>query len=156
MAYHIFGLSIIICALIILIMYMYNIISMLIKVWYLCSIYASILSINDNYYLCLIRIMYMCMLYDICTNVCMYVCMYTCMYLSIYNNYYLCLILVVVNVTLPDDKQNYVHRIGRVGRADRMGLAISLVATVKEKVCLLVAMVISVTMATILYSVCMY
>lgn len=40
----------------------------------------------------------------------------------------------VVNVTLPDDKQNYVHRIGRVGRADRMGLAISLVANTKEKV----------------------
>lgn len=40
----------------------------------------------------------------------------------------------VVNLTLPDDKQNYVHRIGRVGRADRMGLAVSLVATVKEKV----------------------
>ena len=40
----------------------------------------------------------------------------------------------VVNVTMPDDKQNYIHRIGRVGRADRMGLAISLVATVKEKV----------------------
>lgn len=40
----------------------------------------------------------------------------------------------VVNVTLPDEKQNYVHRIGRVGRADRMGLAISLVSTKKEKV----------------------
>ena len=40
----------------------------------------------------------------------------------------------VVNLTLPDDKQNYVHRIGRVGRAERMGLALSLVATVKEKV----------------------
>ena len=40
----------------------------------------------------------------------------------------------VVNVTLPDDKQNYVHRIGRVGRAERMGLAISLVSKVKEKV----------------------
>ncbi|CAH8463621.1 unnamed protein product [Dicrocoelium dendriticum] len=40
----------------------------------------------------------------------------------------------VINVTLPDEKQNYVHRIGRVGRAERMGLAISLVATVKEKV----------------------
>ena len=25
----------------------------------------------------------------------------------------------VVNVTFPDDKQNYIHRIGRVGRADR-------------------------------------
>jgi ATP-dependent RNA helicase DDX1 len=40
----------------------------------------------------------------------------------------------VINVTLPDEKENYVHRIGRVGRADRMGLAISLVATVQEKV----------------------
>uniref|UniRef100_A0A4W3HZF6 ATP-dependent RNA helicase n=1 Tax=Callorhinchus milii TaxID=7868 RepID=A0A4W3HZF6_CALMI len=40
----------------------------------------------------------------------------------------------VINVTLPDEKQNYVHRIGRVGRADRMGLAISLVASEKEKV----------------------
>ena len=47
---------------------------------------------------------------------------------------------VVINVTLPDDKQNYIHRIGRVGRADRMGLAISLVATVKEKVCPCVTM----------------
>lgn len=25
----------------------------------------------------------------------------------------------VINVTLPDEKQNYVHRIGRVGRAER-------------------------------------
>lgn len=40
----------------------------------------------------------------------------------------------VINVTLPDEKANYVHRIGRVGRADRMGLALSLVSTVKEKV----------------------
>ncbi|XP_062591227.1 ATP-dependent RNA helicase DDX1-like, partial [Saccostrea cucullata] len=40
----------------------------------------------------------------------------------------------VINVTLPDEKQNYIHRIGRVGRAERMGLAISLVSTVKEKV----------------------
>ena len=40
----------------------------------------------------------------------------------------------VVNVTLPDDKQNYIHRIGRVGRAERMGLAISIVSSVKEKV----------------------
>ncbi|ESO02060.1 hypothetical protein HELRODRAFT_106435 [Helobdella robusta] len=40
----------------------------------------------------------------------------------------------VINVTLPDEKQNYVHRIGRVGRAERMGLAISLVSVVKEKV----------------------
>ncbi|KAG7265895.1 hypothetical protein CRUP_009499 [Coryphaenoides rupestris] len=41
---------------------------------------------------------------------------------------------VLINVTLPDEKQNYVHRIGRVGRAERMGLAISLVAMDKEKV----------------------
>ena len=33
----------------------------------------------------------------------------------------------IINVTLPDEKSNYVHRIGRVGRAERMGLAISLV-----------------------------
>lgn len=39
-----------------------------------------------------------------------------------------------MNFTLPDEKSNYVHRIGRVGRAERMGLAISLVATVPEKV----------------------
>lgn len=40
----------------------------------------------------------------------------------------------VINVTLPDEKQNYIHRIGRVGRAERMGLAISLVGLKKEKV----------------------
>ncbi|KAI6238933.1 ATP-dependent RNA helicase DDX1 [Aphelenchoides fujianensis] len=42
----------------------------------------------------------------------------------------------VFNMTLPppDEKANYVHRIGRVGRAERMGLAISLVATTPEKV----------------------
>ncbi|XP_017863902.1 PREDICTED: ATP-dependent RNA helicase Ddx1 [Drosophila arizonae] len=40
----------------------------------------------------------------------------------------------MINITLPDDKCNYVHRIGRVGRAERMGLAISLVSTVPEKV----------------------
>lgn len=40
----------------------------------------------------------------------------------------------VIQVTLPDDKSNYIHRIGRVGRADRMGLAISLVANYQEKV----------------------
>lgn len=44
------------------------------------------------------------------------------------------LIHAVINITLPDDKSNYVHRIGRVGRAERMGLAISLVSTVPEKV----------------------
>jgi ATP-dependent RNA helicase DDX1 len=40
----------------------------------------------------------------------------------------------VVNVTLPDIPQTYVHRVGRVGRADRLGLAISLVATTEERV----------------------
>ncbi|KAF7635058.1 hypothetical protein Mgra_00005499, partial [Meloidogyne graminicola] len=42
----------------------------------------------------------------------------------------------VINVTLPptEEKANYVHRIGRVGRAERMGLAISLVSVVPEKV----------------------
>lgn len=40
----------------------------------------------------------------------------------------------IIQVTLPDDKANYIHRIGRVGRAERMGLAISLVATEPEKV----------------------
>lgn len=34
----------------------------------------------------------------------------------------------VINMTLPDEAEDYVHRIGRVGRSDRMGLAISLVA----------------------------
>lgn len=43
-------------------------------------------------------------------------------------------IFLVINFTLPDEKTNYVHRIGRVGRADHMGLAISLVSTVPEKV----------------------
>lgn len=40
----------------------------------------------------------------------------------------------VINVTLPDRSENYIHRIGRVGRLDRLGLAISLVATRKERV----------------------
>lgn len=40
----------------------------------------------------------------------------------------------VINVTLPDEKSNYVHRIGRVGRAERMGLAISFVSAIPEKV----------------------
>ena len=34
----------------------------------------------------------------------------------------------VINMTLPDESENYIHRIGRVGRAERMGLAISIVA----------------------------
>jgi ATP-dependent RNA helicase DDX1 len=35
----------------------------------------------------------------------------------------------VINMTLPDEAENYIHRIGRVGRADKMGLAISIVAS---------------------------
>mmetsp|Transcript_59261 Transcript_59261/g.132974 ORF Transcript_59261/g.132974 Transcript_59261/m.132974 type:complete len:819 (+) Transcript_59261:88-2544(+) len=40
----------------------------------------------------------------------------------------------VIQMTLPDDIENYIHRIGRCGRAERMGLAIALVATRPEKV----------------------
>eukprot|EP01113_Clastostelium_recurvatum_P036417 TRINITY_DN5186_c0_g1_i1.p1 TRINITY_DN5186_c0_g1~~TRINITY_DN5186_c0_g1_i1.p1 ORF type:complete len:740 (-),score=190.47 TRINITY_DN5186_c0_g1_i1:11-2194(-) len=40
----------------------------------------------------------------------------------------------MINYTLPDKPEDYIHRTGRVGRADRMGLAISLVSQVPEKV----------------------
>ncbi|CAM9532090.1 unnamed protein product [Hapterophycus canaliculatus] len=42
----------------------------------------------------------------------------------------------VVNMTLPDVPENYIHRIGRVGRQDCLGLAVSIVACdgCKEKV----------------------
>mmetsp|Transcript_23355 Transcript_23355/g.73949 ORF Transcript_23355/g.73949 Transcript_23355/m.73949 type:complete len:837 (-) Transcript_23355:177-2687(-) len=40
----------------------------------------------------------------------------------------------VIQMTLPDDIENFIHRIGRCGRAERMGLAIALVATEREKV----------------------
>ena len=42
----------------------------------------------------------------------------------------------VINLTLPDVVENYIHRVGRVGRADCVGLAISLVAApgVQEQV----------------------
>lgn len=40
----------------------------------------------------------------------------------------------LINVTLPDKAENYIHRVGRVGRAERLGLAISLVAVQKELV----------------------
>ena len=42
----------------------------------------------------------------------------------------------VVNMTLPDESEQYIHRIGRVGRAERMGLAISIICPdgVDEKV----------------------
>jgi len=40
----------------------------------------------------------------------------------------------VINYSLPEKPTDYIHRIGRVGRAERMGLAISLVAADEEKV----------------------
>jgi ATP-dependent RNA helicase DDX1 len=44
----------------------------------------------------------------------------------------------VINLTLPpaEESENYIHRVGRVGRADKMGLAISIVAAegVNERV----------------------
>lgn len=40
----------------------------------------------------------------------------------------------VINLTLPDTPESYIHRVGRVGRAEEMGLAISLVGNHTEKV----------------------
>mmetsp|Transcript_175329 Transcript_175329/g.562407 ORF Transcript_175329/g.562407 Transcript_175329/m.562407 type:complete len:830 (-) Transcript_175329:90-2579(-) len=40
----------------------------------------------------------------------------------------------VIQMTLSDDIENYVHRIGRCGRAERLGLCVSMVATEREKV----------------------
>ena len=40
----------------------------------------------------------------------------------------------VINVTMPAEPENYLHRVGRVGRAGDKGLAISIVSSVKEKV----------------------
>jgi superfamily II DNA/RNA helicase len=37
-------------------------------------------------------------------------------------------------MTLPAEAEEYIHRIGRVGRAEARGLAISIVGTEKEKV----------------------
>ena len=39
----------------------------------------------------------------------------------------------VINMTLPDEADQYIHRIGRVGRAERLGLAISIVANTLQK-----------------------
>ncbi|KFM27783.1 ATP-dependent RNA helicase DDX1 [Auxenochlorella protothecoides] len=40
----------------------------------------------------------------------------------------------VINMTLPERAEDYVHRVGRVGRADALGLAVSLVSALPEKV----------------------
>jgi len=42
----------------------------------------------------------------------------------------------MINMTLPDEAESYIHRVGRVGRSDTMGLAVSIVAEpeLKEKV----------------------
>ena len=40
----------------------------------------------------------------------------------------------VVNLTLPDNEEDYIHRVGRVGRADTLGLAVSIVSSVPERV----------------------
>jgi len=40
----------------------------------------------------------------------------------------------VLNYTLPEKPEDYIHRTGRVGRAERIGLAISIVGAYKEKV----------------------
>jgi len=40
----------------------------------------------------------------------------------------------VINYTLPAKPEIYLHRIGRTGRADKIGLAVSLVGTQEEKV----------------------
>lgn len=40
----------------------------------------------------------------------------------------------VINMTLPDKCEDYVHRSGRVGRAENPGLCISLISNVSEKV----------------------
>jgi len=40
----------------------------------------------------------------------------------------------MINYTLPDKAEDFIHRCGRVGRAERMGLAISIVGAFPEKV----------------------
>jgi ATP-dependent RNA helicase DDX1 len=40
----------------------------------------------------------------------------------------------LINITLPDKSENYIHRVGRVGRSDLLGLAVSLVSSHKEAV----------------------
>lgn len=46
-------------------------------------------------------------------------CAYSYLYVHDVVNNGKCPFVSVINVTLPDEKQNYIHRIGRVGRAER-------------------------------------
>jgi ATP-dependent RNA helicase RhlE len=39
----------------------------------------------------------------------------------------------VINFDMPDDSSNYIHRIGRTGRADKDGIAISFITKAEEK-----------------------
>ena len=40
---------------------------------------------------------------------------------------------IVFNCDIPDENQDYVHRIGRTGRAKRQGVAVSLIADYPSK-----------------------
>ena len=42
-------------------------------------------------------------------------------------------IAMVINYEVPRDKENYVHRIGRTGRVDKKGIAVTLVSEKEEK-----------------------
>jgi ATP-dependent RNA helicase RhlE len=39
----------------------------------------------------------------------------------------------VINFDMPDDSSNYIHRIGRTGRADKDGVAISFITLAEQK-----------------------
>jgi len=41
---------------------------------------------------------------------------------------------IVFNSDIPDENQDYVHRIGRTGRAKRQGVAVSLIADFPSKI----------------------
>jgi len=40
----------------------------------------------------------------------------------------------VINMTMPAEDEDYVHRVGRVGRADKPGIALSIISSQREKV----------------------
>ena len=40
---------------------------------------------------------------------------------------------IVFNCDIPDENQDYIHRIGRTGRAKRQGVAVSLIADYPSK-----------------------